>query len=327
MPNLIDKVVGYFSPGAGIKRVVARQAYESSYRGGVPTRTSEGWGRVEGFQFGSSIDRSQLTNARDRAYQAYRNNPVARTLVNTETDNVIGDGLNFQPTTDSEEWNREATDRYYAWLEEASIRGQDIQTGSEIQRLAWSRSRIAGDVGWILVARGSDSYVQLVPSENIATPDGMQSAAGMYDGIQFDAMGKPVTYYVKYTDERGLRKFVPVEARDFVYLAHHSEPSQARGETCFMTIFDLLSHLDRYVDGVSLAAWMATVFGIIFKDNSAARQVSGLPTLTNSQGNQQRAITLENGMVKYMAPEGEVVQVDAKQPMQQTPAFIRRCSG
>lgn len=83
--------------------------------------------------------------------------------------------------------------------------------------------------------------------------------------------------------------------------------------------------LDRYVDGVSLAAWMATVFGIIFKETGATRQHQLLTNLLpDSQGTDRRAITFENGMVKYMAPEGEIVQVDARQPMQQTPEFIRQ---
>jgi hypothetical protein len=52
-----------------------------------------------------------------------------------------------------------------------------------------------------------------------------------------------------------------------------TKPNQAR-RVCYMTIFDLLAHLDRYVDGVSLAAWMATVFGIVFKQNNAAARRS-----------------------------------------------------
>lgn len=323
-PNRLDRVINSAFPGWGLRRAVARQAL-NSYQGGVPTRTSESWGTSQGLRFGTTLERFQLGSQRERAYQAYRNNPVARTLINTETDNVIGDGLNYQPTSTSEAWNREAKDRYYEWLENCSVRGADIISGCELQRLLWQRSRIAGDIGWILVARGPESRVQVVSAENIATPDGMAGATNIYDGIRFDAFGQPTGFYVLSHDERGAgRNFEPVPARDFVFLPHMTEPNQARGESCYNTVFDLLSHLDRYVDGVSLAAWMATVFGIIFKEDTASRQLSNLPYLTNSQGAQQRAITLENGQVKFMAPEGEVVQVDAKQPMSQTPEFIRQ---
>jgi lambda family phage portal protein len=326
----IDRLISWVSPRWSAQRAAWRQLEsaatraENSYRGGVPTRTSESYPQSTGFRYQSTQERGQLVNARDRAYNAFRNNPVARTLVQTECDNVIGDGLNYQPSTDSKEWNREAKDRYYEWLENASVRGPDIHSGCELQRLLWQRSRIAGDVGWILVARGSDSLIQVVPAENIVTPDGSYSDRSIYDGIRFDSFGRPVSFFVLNYDERGGgRKFEEVGYRDFVYLPHLTDPNQARGESCYTTIFDLLSNLDRYVDGVSLAAWMGAVFGLVFKEQTGAKQLAGLPSLSNSQGAQQKAITLENGMVKYIGNGDDIVQVDAKQPMQNSDAWIR----
>jgi capsid protein len=310
-------------PREALINAMAFQAM-NTFRGGVPTRTSESWQTAMGYRFGTSAEREQITSQRSRAYHAFKNNPIAKTLINTETDNVIGDGLNYQATSDSEEWNREAVDRYYKWLENCSVRGGDLQTGCEVQRFIWGQSRIAGDIGWILVSRGLDSRIQVVPAENISTPDGMYADKTVYDGIRFDSTGRPTLFYVLYHDERGIaRRWEPVPARDFVFLPHFDDPNQARGISCFNTIFDLLAHLDRYVDGVSLAAWMATVFGIVFKQNSGAKQLGAMPYLANSQGNQQRAVTFENGMVKFVGTDEEVAQVQATQPMQQTPEFIR----
>ncbi len=320
-----------------MREVQAKAALKvlNSYKGGVPSRTSESWTRSNSFRFESSGDRQQIANARDRAYQAYKNNAVARTLVQTETDNVIGDGLNYQPTTDSEEWNREAVDRYYDWLETCSVRGSDIHTGCELQRLLWDRSRVAGDIGWILVNRDYvdpvsgvltiNSKIQVVPSENIVTPDGSYGDRSIYDGIRYDSTGAPTTFYVLATDETGgSRNFIPIGARDFVYLPHLSDVNQPRGQTCYLTIFDLMSHLDRYVDGVSLAAWMATVLGIVFKKNAPGAAMAALPdSLLNGKGTSQKALTMENGSFAYIGTDEEVAQVQAQQPMQQTPEFIR----
>lgn len=305
-------------------RAAAWRKIENSYKGGVPTRTSESFPQAQGFRFESSADRGQILSARDRAYQAYDNNPIAKTLVQTEVDNVIGDGLNYQPTSEDEAWNREAEDRYYYWLEECSVRGGDIHSGCELQRDIWQLSRVAGDVGWILVSRGNDSFIQVIPSENIVTPDGMWSDPAVYDGIRFDQWGKPTAFHVLSVAERSAqRTFTTIPARDFVYLPQYTKTTQARGVSCFMTIFDLLAHLDRYVDGVSLAAWMATVFGIVFKQQNSAKELGALPLLPDSQGVQRAAITFENGMVKYVGRDDEVAQVQAQQPMQQTPEFIR----
>jgi lambda family phage portal protein len=324
--GFIDRLINTVSPRWAYERQVWRDA-QASYKGGTPTRLSERWGAEQGFRFGTTGDRQQVVDARSRAYNAYRQNPVARTLIETERDNVIGDGLNFQPASKSggkSGWNDEAKDRYYLWRETCSVRGPDLVTGCEVERELWGRSRVAGDIGWILVSRGADSRIQIVPAENIVTPDGMYADPAVYDGIRFDSYGAPLAYHVLSTSERtAKRDFVQIPARDFVFLPHFTEPNQARGVTAYMTIFDLLAHLDRYVDGVSLAAWMATVMGIIFKQNNAAKQVQGLNTLANSQGVQQKAVTFENGMVKYIGTDEDVAQVQASQPMQQTPEFIR----
>jgi capsid protein len=319
----LDRAITWASPERGVRRAAWRQM-EASYKGGIPTRTSEPFDQPQGFRFGTSSDRLQVTDARGRAYQAYDNNPVAKALVQTERDHVIGDGLNYQPTTDSTDWNREAEDRYYDWLENCSVRGSDAEHGGKLQGDLWARSRVAGDIGWILVGRGVESRIQVVSPENIVTPDTMWGDATVYDGIRFDEFGQPQVFYVLQQDERnGTRKFIPVGARDFVWLPHMTKPNQARPPSCFITVFDLLAHLDRYVDGVSLAAWMATVFGIVFKQKNSAKQLASLGTLTNSQGDQQKAITFENGAVKYIGTDDEVAQVQARQPMQQTPEFIR----
>ncbi len=319
---LIDRAISLISPRWAAERNAWR-LLENSYKGGVPTRNSELWQRAQGFRFGHTGERQNVIDARSRAYNAYENNMVARTLVNTECDNVIGDGLNYQPTSDSPEWNKEAQDRYYRWIENCSVRGADVENGIELQQSIWKQSRVSGDIGWILVSRGYESLVQVISPENIATPDTQLTNKNIYDGIRYDEFGRPVAFNVLTYDEYGKRTWKEIDARDFVYLPHMTKTNQARPPSCYVTIFDLLSHLDRYVDGVSLAAWMATVMGIVFKQNNANKQLSALSTLTNADGNQQKAITFENGMVKYIGTDEDVAQVQAHQPMHQTPEFIR----
>lgn len=303
-------------------RAAAWRKIENSYKGGVPNRASEGWSKSNAYRFNTSGERANVLSARDRAYEAYDTNPVAQTLIETESANVIGDGLNYQPTTSSPEFNDEAKEKYYEWLSEASVRGPDMDDGCSLERTLWEQSRVAGDVAWVLVSRGNDSYIQMLRSEQIVTPDGMWSDPAVFDGIRYDPWGKPLVYYVLDESERTARKFIPIPARDVVFLPHFTKPNQSRGVTAFMRIFNRLSALERYIDGVELAAWMATVFGLIFKQQNGAKEVAALPSLTDSQGTQRAAITLEGPMVKYVGRDDEVVQVDAKQPQQHTPEFI-----
>ncbi len=328
---LIDRVVGYFSPKAGAERAAWRAfnkqagygSRSASYRGGIGTRTSRPWGQVRSYSSGGkSVDRLSTLDQCDRARTVYRDNPIGRNLVKTEVDNVVASGFVLQAKTRWPEFNAEAEDRWEEWLEVADIRG--MLCGSELQRQIYKGGRRDGDRGIILVDRGGESRLQLIPKDLICTPDGKIGKAEIADGIELDAGSRPVAFHVLDQDEKGKRAWSRIAASNFIYwVPEIDEDLQVRGQTAYGQIFDLLDQLDGYTDAVIIAARMAAIFGLIFKDDNAQKQHGALDTMLNSQGKQQAAITLENGMLKYMGADGQVVQVQAQQPMNQTPDFIR----
>lgn len=317
-PTALDRFANWISPKWGMQRQAWR-TMQASYKGGVSHRLSESWGSQQGLRFDDAGQRGMLANGRNRGYEAYDNNAIAKTLADVEAENVIGDGLNFHPTSSSPEWNKEAKDRYYRWLDECDLTGS--RSGADLQRTIWTLSRVAGDIGWILVADGDESRIQLVPAENIATPDGKYQD-DIYDGIRFDRVGRATEFYVLSADERGQREFKPIAARDFVFLPHFTKTNQGRGVTCYMTIFEELAEFDKYRGGVATAAWLGTIFGLVIKQENAGRTVAGLDTVLGSQGDQRRAVYYEKGMVKYVGTKDEVAQVQSYQPMQQAPDFM-----
>jgi lambda family phage portal protein len=313
-------------PAWGSSRAAARQLASSrniraSVNEGIASRVSESFTSRLPLSFQSQADRWKLGWMRNRARQAYRGNPIARGLVNTEVDNVVSHGMTLQAQTDSEEFNDEAEEKFEEWLQTADLRG--MLDGAGLQRMAWKESRVDGDGGFVLVSSGGDSKLQYIKGDLICTPDGKSGINGFYDGVECDSFGRPIAFHILTQDEYGKRAWQRVAAQDFVYFNNPSEAYDVRGTTCYATIFDQLNNLEQYIDGVALAAWMATVFGIIIKEDTAVGQVRGLGAVTNSQGNQQKAITFENGSVKFMGEKGQVMQVDAKQPLQQTPDFVR----
>jgi lambda family phage portal protein len=319
--NIIDRIVGFFSPEAGVRRQMWREA-SATYRDGVQSRASRPWtGGDTSYQLGTGAQRQGMFSMRDRARAADRDNPIATALLNAEIDNVIADGMTLQVNSQSADFNREAEARFAEWIDAADIRG--MLCGSDLQRQYWRMCRRDGDGGIILVSRGGQSRLQLIPGDRIRNPLGKVNTPTLADGVEVDGAGRPIAFYIETLDEFGKRTTTRVLADDFIYLPFNVEPLHVRGTSCFRTIFDMLDILERYVDGVALAAWMATVFGLVFKQQSAAKETRGMPFLTDSKGEDRRAITLENSQVRYVGQEDDVVQVDAKQPMQQTPEFIR----
>lgn len=317
--NLLDKFIGAVSPKWALSRQQYRDIY-AAYRGGVGTRLSTTWSRNQSFTGGRQGDRANLGSMRDRARRVYQENAIGRSILNTETDNVVADGLNLQGRTSDPAFNGEVEARYHEWLKVCDISG--MRDGIELQREAYRMSRRDGDGGIVLVDRGGHSRLQLIPGDLVQNPDG-QWDPNYKDGVEIDRVGRPIAFHVLEQDEIGTRTFQRIGAGSFVFLSHYPETMITRGESCYATVFPLLDQLDAYVDAVVIAARMGAVFGLLFKSETAGKQHSSLPMMTNSQGEQQKGVTLENGMIRYLGAGDDVVQVNPSQPMANTPDFVR----
>jgi capsid protein len=324
-PNLIDKMIGVFSPRAMAERVqyrayMASPQFSASYSGGVSTRLSTKWGQASSYIGGTQSERRLMGSMRDRARRVYANSYIGRSLIDTETDYVIGDGMTLQARTSSDDFNRVAEDRFSAWLDVADVRG--MMGGCDWQRMIYRTSRVDGDAGVVLVDRGGESRIQIIPGDRITNPDGRHSP-NIFDGVEASPVGRPTRFHILSETDKGARSFESISADNFKYLSWIAEPLQIRGETCYAQVFQLLDQLDGYTDAVVVAARMGAIFGLIFKEKTAAKQFGALGTIANAKGDQQKAFKLENGMVKFIGGEDDVVQVQASQPMSQTPDFIR----
>lgn len=326
--NFFDRCIEAIAPKYAASRyssraqiALARSFPESSYRGAVATRSSTPWSPFTSYRGGSSADRYNLASIADRAERVYRDNPVGRGLLNAEVDNIVAEGFSLQMRTISDEFNREAEGRFYRWLEYADVSGK--LCAADWFRTSWREPRKSGDGGIVLILRGGSPKLQYIPRDLICNPRKEFNPATMFDGVECDPSGKPIRFWIRDVDENGKDTVSPIDARDFVYLAHLDGPLSVRGVSVYSSIFGLLDQLDSYVDAVTKAAIMAAIFGLIEKRRNPAAAVSALGTLVNSQGDQQKAVTLENGMLKVMGTDETMFQVQASQPMQQTPDFIR----
>lgn len=329
----VDRLVEYVSPRRAAARYEARARIEvarsmpvASYRGAVATRTGTAFGPSTSYRGGRTGDRRDLALMRDRARRAYFENPIAGALLDTETDNIVADGFSLQMRSASPDFNREAEERFYWWLEVADVDGQT--SAGELFRTSWTEPRKDGDGGFVLIKRGGFPKLQYIPGDLIGGglgPSNGRTRDGtvMFDGVECDPAGRPVRFHVRDVDETGKDTTAPIDARDFVYLSHRIGKNDVRGATCYRSVFGLLDQIDAYVDAVVIAARMACVFGLIRKSTNPHATLNALATAVNSQGRDQKAITLENGMLNVMGTDEEMVQVQAQQPMTQTPDFIR----
>jgi len=323
--NIFDRAIEAVAPEWAVSREVARQKL-ATHRGGVATRTSRPWGQSQSIRGGTTATRWNQAGRRDRARKVYAEHPIGRSLLKTETDNVISCGFTLQVGTESLEFNAEIEDRWDEWLEIADIRG--MKSGTDLIRQFYQSPRRDGDGGIVLVdlgiGSGGQSRLQYIPGDLICNDWKRPNSLNILDGVEVDAASRPIAFNVKSQDEFGKQDWTRVPANNFIYIAPEIDDDLGvRGDSCYSTIFNPLDQIDGYIDAVIIAARMAAVFGLIIKEETAGQQFAGLQSLTNSQGKQQKAVTLENGMLKYQGTADSVVQVVPQQPMNQTPDFIR----
>ena len=119
-PNIVDRVVTFFDPVAGGKRLAARSAlaWTGAYNGAS-------YGRAQGrnwFAGRGSADADTLQDLhilRPRSRDAMRNQPLALGAVNTVVLNAAGTGLSLQPTPDRTilKWDE---DQAHTWTQTVS---------------------------------------------------------------------------------------------------------------------------------------------------------------------------------------------------------------
>lgn len=302
-------------------KIVAARRLEATLGAGSPSRVSGTWSFSRPVAGDSLTEQYNLAGMRRRAKTADAENPIAHGILNRVVDNIIGCGFSLQMSSKSRDWNTEVQERWEAYQSDCDYRG--LLRGAEFDRLAYRGVERDGGMGIVFVDRGGVLKKQLIDEDLICTPDGMSANPLIIDGVETTPGGRPVAYHVLTIDTRGQRLWTRVPASNMVYLPRLKRgATQLRGESAFATNFDLLDQLVGYVDAVVMAARMAAIFGLVIKSASPNKAVQGLAPVTGAGGEERRGMTLENGMVRYIGRQDDVVQVQASQPMTQTPEFV-----
>jgi lambda family phage portal protein len=247
-------------------------------------------------------------------------------LLDRSVENVIGHGMKLQAMTDDDGFNEAVETLWEDWWcgGKADIRG--MSTGAQLESL-WYRTHLCdGDLGIGLVDQGDNgAFVQTITGEYIDTlTGGYDAKTRTFEGIQFNQFGRPVAFNVLTEDPATLaRSSKPVDARDFIFYPRLKHTNQLRGEPAFATTFDLFDQTYGIIDASTIAVRIAACQAMIVKKGAAGTALTNLPTVTNSQGAAQKALTIEPGMVHYLQPGEDIASFNPSQPQQNLPEFLR----
>jgi lambda family phage portal protein len=297
--NPIDRIVNYFDPVRGARRIRARafEALSGSFNGASRTRRALKEWRTQNADADADI-LYDLPLLRERSRDLIRNAPIATGAIGTSLTNVVGTGLKLQSRIDTEflglseedadAWEDHAEREFRLWSESQECDISRTLNFVGLQTLAFRQTLENGDVFALLprIARSGSPYslkVQLVEADRVCNENWMSDTEILTAGVQKDPQtGAPIAYHVLnqhpgvtrfWKKDAGTWKVVPAFGaktglRNVLHLFEMTRPGQTRGVPFLAPVMETLKQLDRYTEAELMAAVVSGLFTVFVKSET-----------------------------------------------------------
>jgi lambda family phage portal protein len=348
----LDRVVGWLSPVAGLRRVQARAAYAkvSGYIGARRDRSSmRSWNTQ-----GASADADTLPDLdtlRARSRDLVRNDPLAQSAIATKVVNVVGTGHVVRPEIDHErlgisrdqadEWEGLALDIWTNWAESPDCDVTRTQTFAELEDLMYRSRLLSGDVLAIRRFRPRKgrllaTCLQVVEADRLSNPNWQPDSATLAGGIALDEDGAPTHYHFanRHAIDRHRQGAVSWQtipaydrAGDKLVLHVHGvrwRPDMSRYAPLLAPVIESLKQRSRYSEAELMAAVVSACFtiGLRSEDGDLGAQLGA----TNAASGQSKGAApiniVEPGQIFDILPNEEVKGFTPGRPNPQFSPFI-----
>ena len=301
-------------------RLFRGRALRASYDAAQTTDdNTQHWANADALSADAAASSSVRATLRQRTRYEVANNSLARGIVDTLANDMIGPGPVLQLLTAEPDINGQIESLWSRWADEIDLAGKlrtmriaRVQDGEAFGVLA-TNGRLEHPVKLDLV---------LVEADRVASPTGLLEADNEVDGIVFDAFGNPERYCVQRVHPGSnklsglLDAYDTVEARRMLHWFRPTRPEQHRGVPELTPALELFALLRRYLLATVTAAETAADLAIIMKTSAPP---------SGEAADVQPWVTMD--LVRNMAmfaPEGwEPYQMRAEQPTAGFDGFTR----
>lgn len=311
---------------------------------------------------------------RQRARVLYMSAPIATSAIKTNRTNVIGCGLYLKSTIDrkylglsaeaAREWQRNTEQEFELWASKKNNCDMlGISNFYSAQGLLLAASLLSGDA-FVLIKRkdptANNPYglrFQMVEADRISTPTATIANGGVafapigthgkskdgndiFDGVEVDADGSIVAYYIRNTYPFELTTkqtdWVRVEAYgkdtglpNVLHIMEAERPEQYRGVTYLAQVIEPLLQLRRYTDSELVAAVVESFFTAFITSESGEGEMplgearsTDVPEVSTDDNEYE----MGPGTVNVLKPGENVVFGDPKRPNGSFEAFVKAIS-
>lgn len=298
--NPLDKVISYFAPVYGARRVRARmfEALAGTYVGASRSRrATKSWITQQADPDSDTIQ--DLPDLRSRSRDLIRNAPIAVGAIGTSVANVVGTGLKLQARIDAEylglsdnqadEWEDHTEREWRLFSESQECDISRTLNFFGLQALAFRQTLENGDVFSLLprLKRAGSPYnlkIQLVEADRVCNSNHKPDVDGLIAGVEKDKnTGAPILYHImnqhpdcpyvakgSYTWEKVPAFGQKTGLRNVLHLYEMLRPGQTRGVPYLAPVIETLKQLDRYTESELMAAVVSGLFTVFLTSDSGA---------------------------------------------------------
>jgi len=195
-----------------------------------------------------------------------RNNPIVASLSRLRKADIVGRGINPQPSTGDTELDTKIEESWHEFSKSPEVTGtMDMR---DLQQQMIDSLLFYGDCGLIV----GNQEVQFVDGSRIANPSGYSTSnetSEYQNGVRVDELGRPTGYVVGNRVSGTVRDQKIISARDFIPFLKRIRPVQYRGIPELAPILNTLQDCDEYDRVEMISAKVSASLSVAVKrDNS-----------------------------------------------------------
>lgn len=318
MGNILDNLIGFISPSAGVKREAWRQYLDEqrNYDAGTYDRLNANW--IAYNQSAEQTDRYSRDTVRARARDLERNSDMANSIIGSFKRNVVGHGWILQARTENETLNKQIEEAWAEWCKRKNCDITETQSFNQLLRMAIKRKKVDGGILFKKCYTRDGFLPFKLQALEVDELDNSQVAPKNKDcrvvgGIELNAYNKAVGYWIKQysTDGFGQIDTQYVPAKDMIYYFTKNRPSQIREMSDLSPTITRVRDANEFMTAVSVKERIAACLAVFIKKiipTTGFGRMDNILTKTNRPLQDYEGKKISPGMIKELNA-GDEIQV------------------
>ena len=208
--NIIDRVIGWFSPQRGYARAAWRDELRN-YDAGDGSRLNANWRAVN--SSAEQTDRYSRDTVRARARDLERNSDMLNALIGAFGRNIVGGGFTLQAETGDTDLNQQIEKLWAQWCKKRNCDVTGTQSFSQMLRMAVRRKKVDGGMFFVKRYTGDGLLPFKLQTMEVDELDGSTIVAKhkgnrVCGGIEYTPYNKPLGYWFRRYDVDGMFDWV-----------------------------------------------------------------------------------------------------------------------